>query len=394
VALIAGLAASVAIGGLLYQSGFRPPWLRRLHLDWMASSDDFAARAYQTMLRGDRPGALVLFEQAVLRDPASPYRWCDYGEALLTAGRRGQAERCIRRGVELGPYTAPILMRAVNFAYRTGDGSGMLEHGRRLLGITEAYDAAVFSVWDRAERPAGGVPAKGIPDRRAAQSYLRHLTSDPGGAAKAQTVWAWIRGNGFADDRLADDYAGYLLRCGQAAAAARDWQSYVRGREAGYPELNAVFNGGFERPPAGTVFDWRIDAAEGARADRAAGGDASGRYNLRIVFDGTQNIAYGHVAQTVVLEPGAWHFSARMRTEGLTTDQGLGFRIFDIESPQRLEVRTERLSGTHDWTTLAAHFRIDSAPRPVRIQIARDPSLKFDNRIAGEAWVDAVALHR
>ena len=390
VALIAAIAGGVAAAGVLYESGVRTAGLERFHLNWAISSDGLAERAYEKLLAGDAAGGLELFRLAVGRDPASPYRWCDYAEARLAAGDSEGARGCMRRGIELGPYIGPVLMRGVNFAFRTGDGAGALEYGKRLVGLTGEYDNAVFTVWERMETPAARVLEGGMPDGRAAQAYHRHLMGR-GAAGEARASWEWLVRRGFADDRLADENAGFLLRVHEPDEAVRAWAAY--GREAGYPGGNAVFNGGFERASAGTVFDWRVDRVEGVSVERDRGA-AEGVWALRLNFDQSRNVRYAHVSQRAVVQAGAWRFEGRMRTEGITTDEGLGFRIYDAEAPQRLDARTERLTGTHGWTRLGARLAVGSATRVLCVQVVREPSLKFDNKLGGTAWIDAISLRR
>jgi len=155
-----------------------------------------------------------------------------------------------------------------------------------------------------------------------------------------------------------------------------------------------LFNAGFERAPAGQTFDWRISRAEGAQAERDAAVAHSGGWSLRVRFEGRDNVAYQHVAQRAVVRPGPWRFEAQVRAEQITTDQGIGFRIVDAEEPGRLDVKTARLSGTRDWTSIEKRFTVPERTRLVEVQVVREPSLKFDNKISGTAWVDDVRLTR
>ena len=83
-----------------------------------------------------------------------------------------------------------------------------------------------------------------------------------------------------------------------------------------------------------------------------------------------------------------------MRSIDLTTDEGLRFHIFDPESGARLDAYTEQLTGTNDWTPLEKTFKVPPSSNLIVVQLCRTPSWKFDNKIAGEAWVDRVSLTR
>src|SRR5437762_7657711 len=76
----------------------------------LGSADRFASGGQQ-----DRAVALANLQEALRRNVASPYRWCDVGEALLAAGRIKEARYCVVRAVELGPQIPPVLWRAAQF---------------------------------------------------------------------------------------------------------------------------------------------------------------------------------------------------------------------------------------------------------------------------------------
>ncbi len=162
--------------------------------------------------------------------------------------------------------------------------------------------------------------------------------------------------------------------------------------DPGYLQPNCIFNGGFETGPAQAGLDWRISPVEGVTVERQAGMSHTGAHCLRIAFDGRSNVAYHHVAQRVPVNPGTYRFRAFVRTDQLTTDQGIGFRILDAESSQRLDLFTRQLTGTSDWTELQAVFSVRPPARFLEIEVARRASLKFDGKIRGVVWIDDVEL--
>src|SRR5207249_9006094 len=105
-----------------------------------------------------------------------------------------------------------------------------------------------------------------------------------------------------------------------------------------------------------------------------------------------ENLNYNHVSQTAYVRPGPAQFRAYLKTAGISTDQGIGFHIFDAESPARLDMFTEQLTGTSDWRKIETAFVIPQNTKAVTIQVVRRPSLRFDNQIRGTAWIDDVTL--
>ncbi len=363
-----------------------------LRVSWFATSAEMAGRGYARFVTGDTAGAVRVFSDAVRRDPASPYRWCDLGEGLLAAGERERAGQAMARAVELGPRIVPVLMRAANFYYRTGEERRVLPFGARILGLVEQYDGAVFGLYDRMDVGMEAVLREGLGgEARAGRAYLRHLMGR-GDRAGAQAVWEWVEGRRAVDDSTADEYVRWLAGAGKYGEAAEAWARHAGDREPGYPGENCIYNGNFEREPAGTVFDWRIRVVKGAEAVREEGGAKSGRWCLRVRFAGTENVAYGHVGQKAAVRPGTYRFEAWMRTEDVRTDQGVGLRIIDAESEGRLDIRTERFLGTTGWARVERTFEAPAETRVVEVRVVREPSWKFDNKIAGSVWVDDISL--
>jgi len=57
-------------------------------------------------------------------------------------------------------------------------------------------------------------------------------------------------------------------------------------------------------------------------------------------------------------------------------------------------VRTEELTGTNEWRLLEKTFAAGRGTRLIEVQLSREPSLKFDNKIRGTLWLDGVTLER
>lgn len=92
------------------------------------------------------------------------------------------------------------------------------------------------------------------------------------------------------------------------------------------------------------------------------------------------------------MRAGEYVFQAYARTKDLTTDEGIRFHLFDPEGSARLDVYTEQLRGTNDWTRVETRCRVRAGTRLIRVEVCRMPSWKFDNKIKGEAWLDEVSL--
>ncbi len=330
--------------------------------------------------------------EAVRRDPSSAYRWAALGERCLAEDRTAPARICMARAAELGPNIPPILMRAANFHFALDEPAAAMGYGRRILALIPDYDPVVFALYDRMAIPVGDVLARGIPqESRPAVSYFRHrLGGAP--ADELKTVWQWLAGHNWTDDKLASEYVDQLLARQDYAGAAATWAGHLGKRRGTYPDADRVYNGGFEEEFTPAALDWRLRQADGAKIQRVGGEAHWGVACLRLDFLGEANVALDHASQLVVVQPGAYRFRAFLKTDGITTDQGVRFRIADAVAPGRLEAITDGYTGTHGWTEVNCTIHVPAGMNLLSVQVVREASMKFDNKICGTAWVDDVAL--
>lgn len=324
-------------------------------------------------------------------DPGNPYRWADLGDSLAQAGRYDEARDCFRRALRFGPNIPPILMRAANFHLRTGDQQAALPAMLRILDLVTEYDAIVFHYWDHffpIEQVLSALRGR----QRTAKAYFLHLAS---GHRIRETDLAWreLAGQGKADLEVTIAYAEALLRHGRPQAAVRAWVEWLGPQAGEYPRANLLYNGSFEREPTASPFDWRIRPAPGVEVVRDAGQAQEGRHSLRIRFPGTENLGYSHIAQQTYAPAGRYRLSAWIRAEELTTDQGVLLRVRQADGSGRVLGESEQVRGTAAWRQLAVEFQL-AEPALLTVQLCRDPSRKFDSKIRGTVWVDALHLVR
>ena len=332
---------------------------------------------------------------ALSRDPASPFRWCDVGDALLRSGRAEEAKYSFSRALDLAPNIPPVKFRAADFYASMNDRTREMEQTSGILDKSLISDTQIFARYEREKIPAAEILSRGIPPNpRAARAWLRHQML-PGTAGEAEAVWDWMLSRHFADDAMARDYVNFFYRLQRYDLAAAAWSRYLGDRGRGYLQSNWLFNGDFESAPVAVAFDWNIGGlGEDVRALIDSGAAHSGSRSLRIDFGGRKNVDYHQTFQTAFVQGGRYRFAAFVRTHGLTSDQGVGFRIFDQEVPSRLDITTDRFAGTADWKQTERIFVVPPVVRLLAVQVVRQPSVRIDNQIGGTAWIDTVTLSR
>jgi O-antigen ligase len=378
---------------MLFESQFRSDSRAESLFCRFGICDTDAVMTAQTLAHGGHAGAVPAVElfKALRRDPNDPARWCDAGDAMLRAGRAADAQYCYSQALTLGPHIPPVLMQAADFYYGVHQTGRALQQISRILADTDADDDSIFGWYARKKLPVSEVLAHGLPPGpRAATAYMRDLMTTGGEGTKE--VWNWITARGLDDLPLARDYVRYLFNDSEYEAAASAWDRYLGPRGNGYLESNWVYNGDFESELSDTPFDWRINTRDEVEAAVDAHVAHTGSHSMRIQFAGKENLDYNDVGQTAFVKAGRYRFEAYVRTEGITTDKGIGLHIYDRESGARLEARTEELTGTHDWTKVDRVLTVPKTTRLLAIEVSRQRSMKFDSLIAGTVWIDSVTL--
>ena len=119
----------------------------------------------------------------------------------------------------------------------------------------------------------------------------------------------------------------------------------------------------------------------------------SGDQSLRLTFDGKHDPNLETACTQAIVQPSAtYHLSGWIKTNVLTSDQGIGLRLRSMEVGPATVVSTQDLHGTNPWTLVEQSW--NSGPNTHRVQICvnRDASESPGVRISGTAWVDDVNL--
>jgi hypothetical protein len=349
-------------------------------------------RALELLDKTGIPDAKViaLFTDAVRGDSANPYRWADLGQALADANEISKARQCFSRADALSRDIPQIWLREANFHFQLGEPERALTVAARVLKTVPDYDAVLFSYFTKFKLSPEQVLTQIGNDRRATRAYADFLIGREM-TAEAVAAWQYSLKAGFGDDKLAASYVDGLIRAKRFEQARTEWAQYVREGQLGKP--NFLFNGGFERAPLPSMMDWHIESTEDATVSRD-GGAHDGHSALQVHFSGKVNLSAISAEQKVPVGPGRYLLRAWVRTDGVTTNEGPRLEISDVDLPGRLSVRSEPFVGTRGWTQLIQQVEVPSTTRLVSVRFVREPSQKFDNKIAGSVWLDSVELVR
>lgn len=161
------------------------------------------------------------------------------------------------------------------------------------------------------------------------------------------------------------------------------------------PPGSVLWDGGFETGVTGGGFAWFLPyPSGGVRSTYDARQRHSGKYSMRLTFDGRHNPNFDGVCTNAEVRPETrYRLSAWVRAQSLTTDQGVRLRLsWHAESQPGTFLDTTDVQGTQPWTLLEMPWTSAKDVRYARVCIMRSASAKFDNQIQGTVWIDDVAL--
>src|SRR5260370_1069956 len=235
--------------------------------------------------------------------------------------------------------------------------------------------------------------------RRAVQNYRHALFLNPRSAdtwlhlAAALPVWQRLVTIHPAL-RLSDatPFSDLLIQKHQIRDARRVWDDALRLSSTPQnldPPGSVLWDGGFETGVRGGAFAWAFPAASGGvQSSFDARQKHSGKYSLRLAFDGLHNVNFDGVCNHAQVRPDTdYRPSAWVRTQTLTTDQGARLRLswYSDSHPGSFSETTD-VQGTQPWTLLEMPWTSGKDVRYARVCVVRNVTGKFYNQLHATAW--------
>ena len=348
----------------------------------------------------DNPDEQVkLYQRAVNLSPQNALYWADLGTAFDWAGNRSEALRAFERSKELFPASPDVNWKLANFYIRSGKTLEGLRTLRKVLLGGGVPQQDVFALAERATEDRKTILEEMVPKETATLIAYLNYQAGKGDALAAEQAWSKLLALRLPFELSeAFVYLDALIQKRQTEQLAEAWSALADrfpqkvGSLRVTPSL--VTNGSFESDILNGGLDWRVVPIEGATVSIDSRDAVDGAQAVRIEFDGTRNVDYGHLLQYVLVRPNTrYRFSGYIRTDAITTDSGPRFQIFDAYDPGKMLAATENAIGTSGWTEQRLEFRTPLNTRLIVVRVARPPSSKFDNKIRGTMWVDKLSLY-
>lgn len=343
--------------------------------------------------------AISHLKHAVELNAHDPETWLDLGAALELQGRVHEAETSFNRANDLAPRIPQVQWAIANFLLLHGDVDHAFPHFRVVLAGTSRYNQAIFDIAWKASGNSAKILDEVIPRELTAELAYLHYLVPLGRLAEAQAVWnRLVSGPDRIPANEAADFIEHLIGNRKPDEAFGVWTDLRRKGliDADLPPQgeNLIVNGSFEAETENMGFGWRVGPTNDVRIWRDRTESHSPAFSLAVEFLGQENVNFLNVFQFVLVEPGkTYELDAYLKTKGITTDSGPRLEVRDAYDPAALYKMTDDLKeDSMGWTHQSIEFATSPRTRLIQVGLARLPSEKLDNQIAGRVWLDDVKL--
>jgi len=349
------------------------------------------------LVNSDLPQAIADYQKAIGNDPLSAHYWMDLASAYEASGDTTQAEKAFERAEAVYPISAEVAFHYGNFLLRHEQFPAAYRELHRAVETDRTLlPLAISRTWRATEDVNQLVDQVLPPD---ADSYLQALdffasihTVDPGLVVWQRTV----RLGQFVPLSRTFAFLDELIREDRADDARRIWGEALGAAGLSYQKpasQTLVWDGDFLQEFTSGGLGWRWDLPPGTSIDFDTQPGPNGSRAIRLDFSGGDNVSLDAPQQYVPVEVNrTYHFRASMRTQQITTENGVRFSITDPNHANALNVLTENMTGSRQWTTVEADFVTGPGTHFVLVRLVREPSRLFDNKLSGTAWIADVSL--
>jgi tetratricopeptide (TPR) repeat protein len=396
--VVAYVGGKAAYADHLEYSSQPEDWLRATQLEPDNGAYWYKLGLYREMdiENGDLNKAIEYMSRASALDPRSAPYFMGLAGAYETAGQAAKARESYLSALEEYPLSPETHWRYGSFLLRQGDAKQAYpEIHLAVVGDRDLIPLAVSRVWLET-REVQPLLTTVLPSDVDAYQQALEWFCDRDEMDAALAVWKELIGL-HQSIPIANVFSleNHLISANRGDDARQAWQEALAASgnkiETRPPE-SLVFNGNFDLDPVNGGLDWHLVPAQGVTYDFDTTAPHSGRRALRIKFDGTQNIDFNGLWQVVPVEPGRrYRFEGYIRTSGITTETGVRFMI-TLPGGDQAPIVLDNLFGDHPWTAETVEFTPAAGVHEARIFVERSPSQKFNNKLAGTAWVDDVSL--
>jgi tetratricopeptide (TPR) repeat protein len=338
------------------------------------------------------------YRKAIALNPDATEAWLDLGTAYELDGKAAEASEAYLQAKRSYPTSADVSWRYGNFLLRQGQQAQAYAELRRAIAADPLRGGAAFSRAYRTNPDIDELLRDLLPPIQSVYVDVIWEALSEKQLAVAKTVWAKLLTiHPHLDLREINRLVGELLMAGEDTEARRVWEQGTATMNLPpllQPKDTVIWDPSFESGLKNSPFSWSFPSTyQGATVSLDKSQKLSGSQSLRFSFDGKHDPTLETPCTSAIVQPSTtYRFSAWIKTNALTSDQGIGFRLRSVSQGITSDLKTQQLLGSNPWTDVNQVWTAGPDVRSLQICVVRDPSANPDARISGTAWIDDVNL--
>ena len=191
-------------------------------------------------------------------------------------------------------------------------------------------------------------------------------------------------------DREKRLFLARLERDGQWTEAYFVWLNALDDEHLG--GLGNIFNGAFSFPLTNAGFGWRYDDRDGVEVSTATPRGVSNNNAMRVRFSGRRALII-RLSQHLLLPPGNYEFTGKVRTSVMDGGRGVQWRIKCVPLGSSLVKTSGFRSGVEPWQEFSYRFEVPVEGCEVQqLFLAQDMAPKVGKVLKGSLWFDDLAI--
>lgn len=337
------------------------------------------------------------YKEALALDPRDANAWADLATAYEIEGDVSAARKAFEQAKRAYSLSPDVSWRYGNFLLRRGEVRDALGQLKGAVEMEPKRAGAAFSLCMRVEPDIHTVMDDVLPPSPEALMNVIDLLADRDEPDQALVVWNRLTAL-HAHFMVRDSYKliELLMNKHRMDDAQSVWKDALAAAAVSRPPDapgSLVWDGGFESDISGGGLAWRYHPSDGVQVNFDTIEKHSGGRSLRLTFNGLVNSDFHDACQFIAVQPStSYLLAAWMKTDSLSTDQGVRFRLQPFGGTTNSISWTDDLSGTQPWTQIKRPWSAGSDVHGLELCVIRLPSAKFDSKIHGSAWIDDVTL--
>jgi tetratricopeptide (TPR) repeat protein len=342
--------------------------------------------------------AVQSLQKAVSLDPYSAEALLDLAAAYDEQGDIADARQAFLAAQRVYPLSADVAWSYGNFLLRQGEQDAAFSEIRKAVELEPKRAAEAFSRALRVQPDANVLLDKALPSSPAVYLPILLSLSNVGGLDNAQLVWNRLIALQ-PKVPMSEMYflINELIHQRRVADAVHAWDqavSIMQNPPPPDPPGSLLWDGGFESGYTGGGFSWHfIPATSDVQISLDQAEKHSGERSLRILFNGHRNISFEDACHNIAPEPGRKYLlSAWVKTQSLTSSEGVRLQIFVFTATNTESVVTEEVHGTQPWKQVQLVWVAPPGAGFGSVCVKRKMSDMPESAIEGAAWFDDISM--